>query len=207
MKKVLVFGMSDNLGGVETVILNYYRNLDKENIKFDFLFNTESIVYEDEIKKSGGKLYKITPRRKSVIKYHNELKTFFKEHAKEYDAIWVNLCILSNIDWLKYAKKYGIKCRILHSHNSQNMENNFKLLLHKFNKLFVKKYATHYWACSDKAAEWFYNRDIINSKKYQIIHNAIDTKKYKYDENIRNRMREKLGINDKFVVGHVGRFH
>ena len=62
----------------------------------------------------------------------HRLNNFFQKHAHEYAAIWVNLCILSNIDWLKYAKKYGINCRILHSHNSQNMENKIKLFLHKF---------------------------------------------------------------------------
>ncbi|MDY4971305.1 MAG: glycosyltransferase family 1 protein, partial [Lachnospiraceae bacterium] len=65
MKKVLVFGMTDNPGGVESVIMNYYRNIDRRKIQFDFLCNSEIVAYEDEIIELGGNVYKITPRKES----------------------------------------------------------------------------------------------------------------------------------------------
>ncbi len=207
MKKILVFGMTDNLGGVETVIMNYYRNIDKSKIQFDFLYNTEKIVYADEIKSLGGNTYKITPRAKGIIQYKADMKNFFKEHAREYSAIWVNLCILSNIDWLKYAKRYGIKCRIIHSHNSKNMTTKFKFLLHKINKKFLRLYATEYWACSEEAGKFFYGEHIRKGNKYKIINNAIDTKKYEFNQNEREIYRKKLNIENKLVIGHIGRFH
>ena len=104
MKKILVFGMTDNPGGIESVIMNYYRKIDREKIQFDFLSNSPYIVYEDEIKSLGGKIYLITARKKNYFKFRQELKEFMLRHAVEYEAIWVNVCTLSNIDYLISAK-------------------------------------------------------------------------------------------------------
>lgn len=207
MKKILVFGMSENLGGVETVIMNYYRNINKENIQFDFLYNTKEIAYEEEIKSLGGQTFKITPRGESIKRYKVDMKNFFENHAKEYSAIWVNLCILSNIDWLKYAKKYGIKVRIVHSHNSKNMTTKVKYMLHKINKQFLKNYATNFWACSEEAGKWFYNKNIRESDTYKIINNAINVQEYKFNDEIRKKYRQEMQIDKDLVIGHIGRMH
>ncbi len=207
MNRVLVFGITENPGGVESVIMNYYRKIDKTKIQFDFLCNTETVAYEEEIKSLGGAIYHITSRRKNYREYKKEIKLFFEENAKKYSTIWVNVCSLANIDYLKYAKKYGIKYRIIHSHNSQNMDSKLRGMIHKLNRLNIEKYATDYWSCSEEAGEWFFNNEIINGNKYLIVNNAIDTEKYMFDENIRNRYRKKLDIDNKLVIGHVGRFH
>lgn len=207
MKKVLVFGMTENPGGVESVIMNYYRHFDRNNIKLDFLCNTEDVAYEDEIINMGGKIYKITARSKNYKKYKHEINTFFKNHAKEYNAIWVNICSLANIDYLKYAKKYNIKKRIIHCHNSQNMDSFLRGLLHRFNKLSLKKYATDFWTCSNEASSWFYSDKIINSDKYLLINNAIDCNKYAYNKKIREKIRKDLNLEDKIVFGNIGRLH
>lgn len=207
MKKVLVFGMTENPGGVESVIMNYYRNIDRNKIQFDFLCNTEIVAYSDEIEKLGGKIYKVTARSKNRKKFYHELDSFFKNHSKEYEAIWVNVCSLANIDYLKCAKKYNIKTRIIHAHNSQNMDSFIRGLLHRFNRLIISKYATDYWTCSDEASKWFYNKKIINSNKYKIVYNAIDTKKYQFDDNKRKKIRKKLDLEDKLVITNIGRLH
>ena len=207
MKKILVFGMTDNPGGVETVIMNYYRHIDKSNIQFDFLCNTEKVAYEEEIKQIGGNIYKITARSKNFKKYKADMKAFFKEHASEYSAIWVNICILVNIDYLKYAKKYGIKHRIIHSHNSQNMASFIKGIMHRINKRIIHRYATDFWTCSEEAGKWFFTKKIRNSNKYLLVRNAIDTSKYQFNNDIRIEYRNKLGISEKFVLGNIGRLH
>lgn len=205
MIRVLVVGMTSMMGGVESVIMNYFRNIDQSVCQFDFLSEVESLAYQEEINRTKSKIIKITPRRKSLLKHRNELKKIFKEN--KYDAIWVNLCTLSNIESLKYAKKYGVKVRIIHSHNSENMGSKLTLLLHKLNRLNIEKYATDFWACSDLAGTFFYNSKIMSDKNYKVINNAIDLEKFKFDEDIRQRYREELCLEDKFVVGHVGRFH
>ena len=207
MNKVLVFGITDIPGGIESVIMNYYRNIDRTKIQFDFLCNTEKVAYEDEILILGGKIYRITARSKDYKKYKADMEIFFKEHSKEYNAIWINICSLANIDYLKYAKKYNIKYRIIHCHNSQNMDSFLRGILHRWNRIFIKKYATDFWSCSDDANNWFYSKNIINSDKYLLVKNAIDLDKYKFNEEIRNQYRKLLKIENNLVIGHIGRFH
>ena len=205
--KILVFGMTENPGGIESVIMNYYRHINRENIQFDFLCNSKEVAYEDEIANLGGKIFKVTPRSSSRFKFAKDMKKFFINNAQNYTAIWVNVCSLANIDYLKYAKKYGIEKRIIHCHNSQNMDSTIRGLLHKFNKVFLNKYATDFWSCSNEAAKWFYTKEILESNKYMLIKNAIDCKKFSFNTEIRNEYRKALKIENKIVLGNIGRFH
>ncbi len=206
MIRILVFGMTENPGGVESFLINYYRNMNRQKIQFDFLCNSHELVaYEDELIKLGGRTFHITARSKNRFLYKKELEEIFRKHAQEWSAIWVNVCSLANIDYLKVAKKYGIKKRIIHSHNSQNMDSKLRMLLHVWNRRNIKKWATDFWACSEDAAHWFYNEKIFDNSI--IIHNAIDVERMKFDIEKRNALRKQYGIEDKFVIGNVGRLH
>ena len=207
MVNVLVFGMTDNPGGVESVIMNYYRNIIDPDIHFDFLCNYHSMVYYDEVIARGSKVFFITPRRENYRQFVYELDQFMRKNAKKYQAIWVNLCSLVNIDYLISAKKYGIPKRIIHCHNSDNDAGRLKWIIHQFNRLRVTRYATHFWSCSDTASNWFYNKDTINSPKYRVITNAIDVNRFTFDASLRSIIRKDLGVENKIVIGHVGRFH
>ena len=206
MNNILIFGMTENPGGVESFLMSYIRKINRGNFKFDFLCNShDKIAYEDELISYGCEIYHITARSKDYKKYKREMQQFFKENASQYDTIWVNVCSLANIDYLKYAKKYGIKRRIIHSHNSMNMDSKLRGLLHAYNKRHIDKYATDFWACSKEAGEWFYSKQIMQGANYKEIKNAIDISQYKYDEDIRIAYRKKYGVEDKFVIGNVGR--
>lgn len=207
LKKVLVFGMTDNPGGVESFLMAYYRKLDRNKIQFDFLCNNATVAYEDEIKALGGAVYKICARSQNPALYKSELDSFFKEHSSEYCAIWVNVCSLANIDYLKAAKKYGIKTRIIHSHNAQNMDSALRGVLHKLNRLFIAKYATHFWACTDLAADFFYNSKIKASKNFHEVKNAIDVAAFSFSSEARENLRRELGLENCLVFGNVGRLH
>ena len=204
--KVLVFGMTPNPGGVESVLMNYYRNINNKKVHFDFLCNSyDKIAYEDELVANGSKIFKVAMRSKHSIKYHKELNEFFEKNASNYDAIWVNLNSLANIDYLKLAKKYGIKRRIIHSHNSRNMDGYLRGLLHEKNKKQIARYATDFWACSVEAGKWFYPEKI---RKYEkIINNAIDLNSIRFDEEQRKILRKKFNLEGKLVIGNVGRLH
>lgn len=207
MKKILVFGVTENPGGVESLIMNYYREIDKTKIQFDFLCNTEVVAYEEEIVSLGGRVFRIPARRNGRKKFVDALDRFMKSNAKNYAAIWMNVCSLANIDYLKSAKKYGIPKRIIHCHNADNGDSYLRGLLHKMNRKVVRKYATDFWTCSDQAVDWFFGADIRKLSTYQLIHNAIDVKKYSFNEEIRKEYRKKIGLEDKKVIGHIGRFH
>mgnify|MGYP003437406745 CR=1 FL=1 len=90
MKKVLVFGMTDNPGGMESVIMNYYRHIDRSVLQFEFLCNTEKVAYEDEIRKLGGVIHNICARSKNLKQYKHDMTEFFKNNAEKYCALWFN---------------------------------------------------------------------------------------------------------------------
>ena len=210
LKKVLVFGMTDNPGGMESCIMNYYRHVDKNKIHFDFLCNWESMVCEKEVKANGSKVYTIPQKSRNYKAYKRAMNTFFSEHADEYDVFWYNTCTLTNIDYLIYAKRYGIKKRIIHAHNTQLMQTGkrryFYSLMHHYWKNHISRYATDFWACSESAGDFFYKAPILKGKALKIIHNAIETEKYAYDSVTRKQIRETYNLENRYVIGHVGRF-
>ena len=181
MYRVLVFGMTENPGGVESFIMNYYRRIDRKKIRFDFLCNSyEPVAFEDEILAMGGRTFHFTARRQNPVRFKRELERFFSRHGRKYQAIWVNVNSLANIDYLKIARKYGIPKRIIHSHNAQNMDSRLRGVLHELNRSEVGKYATDFWACSEYAAKWFYaGRGGKGALRHPavIIRNAIDVEK------------------------------
>ena len=202
MKKYLVFGMSSLMGGVEAFLINYVEQMmDEENV-FEFVFfNTvPEVVEKTELKKC--KYHVVPSRTRNWFGYYQGLKKIIKEG--KYDVLWYNVCTLSDITLLKLAYKYQVPCRIVHSHNSENMGNRIVGILHNIHKKSVSKYATEFFACSEKAADFMFSHKIQNIR---IINNAIITEKYKYDKGIRETVRKNLGIKDEMVVGHVGRFH
>lgn len=206
MYRILVFGMTENPGGVESFLMNYYRHINRELIQFDFLCNTyQKVAFEDEIVSYGGCVFHIAARSDNYFRFHKELDAVFKDHAGEWNAVWVNVCSLANVDYLKIARKYGIQRRIIHSHNSQNMDSKLRGLLHAYNKKRIASYATDFWACSSDASKWFYSGETLN--KAVIIHNAIDVDSMKFDPAKRNQLRTEHGWENKYVIGNVGRLH
>ncbi len=198
--------MTENPGGVESFLITYYRNIDRSKVQFDFLCNShDPVAYEEELKALGGKCYHVAPRSKDPVRYYREMQALFKEHASEWNAIWVNVCSLANIDYLIFAKKYGIARRIIHSHNAQNMDSRLRGVLHRLNKQRIASLATDFWACSETAAEWFYNEKLL--QKVKIIRNAIDVDKYTYNASAGNKIRTEHGWQNKYVIGNIGRLH
>lgn len=197
--------MSDNWGGVESVIMNYYRKFDKNKIQFDFVCYQNQCVCEDEIVKNGGKVFKFIGKTTGIAH-----KKYMKNLLASYDGIWCNRCDLANIDVLKIAKNVGVKMRIIHSHNTDLMDKNVfkrgvKRIFHLINKLVISKYATNYFACSENAGRWFYSNAIMSSDKYLEVNNAIDLENFAYSAEQRLAIKKELNLEGCFVVGNVGR--
>lgn len=206
MYRILVFGMTENPGGVESFLRNYISVLSGEKLRFDFLCNFRvPMAYESEMQQLGSRVFYITARSQNFFQYKKELKAFFEKHASEYDCIWVNVSSLANIDYLKLAKKYNIPRRIIHSHNSRNMDSALRGRLHAFNKRRIGKWATDFWACSEEAAKWFYPSEL--SGKVVQIHNAISVERMRYTEEGRKKHREQLNCETGYLLGNIGRLH
>lgn len=190
-------------GGVESFLMNYYKNIDRTKIQFDFIIDSDSaVVPRKEIESLGGRIIEIPPYQK-IFKYIKELKKVLK--SNNYDIVHSHINTLS-IFPLYCAWSCKVPIRIAHSHSTTNRKewkkNMLKVILRPFSKVF----ANNYFACSEYAGRWLFGNKTFDEGKVTIIHNAIDTEKFRYNEDIRNKVRKDLGIEDKFVIGHIGRF-
>lgn len=191
-------------GGVEAVVMNYYRHIDHSKIQFDFICDSDStcIPYE-EIEKLGGRVYLVPPYQK-VFKYHFALKKLLKEN--NYHIVHSHINTLSVFS-LFAAKMAGIPVRIAHSHSATNPKefkrNLFKQILRPFSKIF----ATDYMCCSEMAGRWQFGNKTYDKHKVYLLNNAVDLNHFCFDSDIRKSIRKSLDIKDDMVVlGHAGRF-
>ena len=191
-------------GGVESVIMNYYRHLDHSKIQFDFICDEDSTrIPYDEIKKLGGRVF-LVPKYQNLSKYLKALEKLFKEN--QYRIVHSNINTLSVFS-LYAAKKAGVPIRISHSHSTSNPKEWKRNLIKNTLRPFSKRYATDYFACSELAGRYLFGNKTFDRGEVKIIHNAIDIDKFRFDEVVRKKLRKEFGIkNSTIVIGHVGRF-
>lgn len=205
MLRVLHSVSNMDRAGIETILMNYYRHIDRTKIQFDFLCNkTKPGAYDDEIKKLGGNIYHspgLNPLK--FFKYKKYMFNLFKENP-EIQVMHSHNGELA-YQSLYGAYKYGIKNRICHAHNTK-IEPNLKKPLKLLYKTQLKKVANYYWGCGIDALRFYFSDRIIKDNNYRILHNAIEVEKFIYNESIRNKIIKELNLNNKFVIGHVGRF-
>lgn len=188
-------------GGIETFIMNIYRNIDRSKVQFDFaVYSNEKGEYDDEIIQLGGKIYKFIGRRENPIKYYKCWNKFLKNNSLNYNSIHMHVSSLTTILPLKIAKKYGIKNRIIHSHSTSQPGKIHKIFM-GINKNRIKKYATDLIACSTEAGNY-----VFGSSKFIVLKNGIDAQKYKFNPIEREKIRNKYGLKNDVVFTHIGRF-
>lgn len=187
-------------GGLETMIMNYYRHIDRSKVQFDFLVHRDfEADYDAEILSLGGRIYRLPPLNPFGVEYLSQLDQFFEEHG-EYRIVHCHLDCMAGIP-LKYAKKHGVPVRIAHAHNS-NQTKDKKYLLKLFYRRNITKYATDLFACGDEAGKWMFR-----ATSFHIMNNAIDTARYVYSPETAEQARTELKIpGNAMVCGHVGRF-
>ena len=185
--------------GLETMLMNYYRNIDRTKIQFDFLTHRPGKSdYDDEILSLGGKVY-YAPRLypQNYPAYFKYMKKFFAEHP-EYQIVHSHIDSMSYLPLLA-AKKAGVPVRIAHSHNT-SIDKDFKYILKQYFRKKITKAANYYCACGQEAGEF-----LFPGKEFTFIPNAIEVDKFLYNKEVRDKKRKDLGLANEFVVGHVGR--
>lgn len=202
-KRVLHIGMTYNPGGVESFVMNYYKNMDLERIQFDFVDMYKGIAYKDEIEKLGGNIFSIPHFKKNPIKNYRNLTDLIK--SQNYDVIHVHMLSAAYVLPLTAAKRSGVKTIIAHSHNSSKAPGVVRGVLNRVNRRSLLKNSTHFLACSEAAGKWLF-AESQNSREIKIINNAIDVSGFSFNEETRRNVRERMEIEGKFVIGHVGRF-
>lgn len=209
--KVLYFVDRMLRGGIQSFLIENIKHMDRKNLDIEFLLLDDGNKYEleDVLKDLGIKVHKLEGIwiRKPIdyIKYSKAVDSFFSNH---HDYKLVHLHASSkNFMILKKAKKYGIKIRIAHSHNIEfQTKNILKRFVGNCFKIPLKKYATHYFACSELAGKWLFGEKLSQEGKVTVIHNAVDIEKFRFNEEEKEKIRKELNIEDKLVFGNVGRF-
>lgn len=207
--KVLQINMSTSgHGGVSEILFKIYKYIDKTKVEFDFLSPNKTTyeIYRNEIEKNDGKLYGLnipSIRYMRKITLSRRLNEFLKDKA--YDIIHINSgSFFFNLQVAMIAKKNNIKRIIVHSHNTKNKKKIAKNVLRYICKPLLNYYATDFLACSKRAAEDMFTKKVAQEKAI-IIKNGIELEKFKFNSEIRKKLREELNIEDKFVIGNVGR--
>lgn len=204
-KRVLhVLGRLDR-GGAETLVMNLYRNIDRNKVQFDFVIHTtDKCDYNDEIKSLGGRIYSLpTYTGKNHLQYKKSWNRLFIDHP-EYNIIHGHVRSTASI-YLKVAKKNGL-ITIAHSHNTSSGIG-FAAIVKYILQYKIRYTADFLFACSKNAGVWLFGKRACKKSNFYILNNAIDTEIFTFNEEIRLEKRNEFEISDKFVIGHVGRFH
>src|SRR5574344_1777213 len=202
--RILQIAIHDNIGGVEKFVMNYYENINREKIQFDFVSQYEKLCFEDEIKKMGGHIYSVDNVGRHPIKYYHQLKKII--HNGGYKTVHINMLSAANVLPIFAAKSCHVKNIIIHSHNSNIPPGILRKILHIINKPFLHM-GNEYWACSLAAGDWMFGKKFFEKSKHCIIKNALDLNEFKFNAEKRELIRRRLQISKNTkVFGHIGRF-
>lgn len=212
--KVLELGPGDfGNSGLSVIAWNWYQKFDLEKICVDFLAcAVPGDSYIECIRKNGGEFYLVDIEGKNIVQ--RQIERFFtsRKIAKEnkYDFVHIHVSEAAETFFFYAGVRPFCKKIIIHSHNSgmgcESIKFNFgakiKLYIHKFCKHLIGDRDVVRLACSDLAGKWMY----LPKHDYTVINNGIDTKRFVFDKQARDKLRTELKIENKFVVGHIGRF-
>lgn len=189
-------------GGVEAVVLNYYQNINRENIQFDFIIDSDSSVVPYElITDLGGRVYRISPYQ-HLRAYQRDLTALFKKN--NYLIVHSHINAISVIP-LRIAKKCGVPIRIAHNHSTAAPGETRKNILKSILRIFSKKYPTQYMAPTRYAGEWLFGSKVADNELY-ILKNAVNVELFSYNKKAREEMRNELAYqSDDIVIGNIGR--
>lgn len=197
MERILQVVTYMGRGGIETMLMNYYRRMDREKIQFDFLVHRDFRAdFDDEIEALGGRIYRVPPMNPASGSYRKALSDFFKTHP--YRVVHCHLNYMSGVV-LAAAKQAGVPVRIAHAHTA-NMAPGWKQAVRRLCKYLIPATSTHLFACSTEAG-----RAIFGKQDFSILANAIDASAFTPDDTIRAEVRAELGLGSELTVMHVGR--
>lgn len=197
MLKVLVIETTVfGYDGITNVIVNYYTYQDHAKVKMDLItINPVNKKLKNELDKNGDQNYVLPYRNNKPLKYMFELKKIIK--AGKYDVVHVHGCSATMAVEMLACKSVGVKVRIAHSHNTKCDH----IKVDKILRPFFNRWCDYGFACGQEAGEWMFS-----GKKFDIITNGINIEKFQYNQQVRDEYRKKYNLEDKLVIGHIGRF-
>ena len=214
------------VGGAECRIIDLYRNMDRDKIQFDFLVHyspektgkksptsdelmavREPDYFDSSVKKLGGRIFCL-PKfvGTNLVEYKKAIKQFFKEHPNEWKVVQGHMTSTAAI-YLPIAKKAGVPICIAHARSAgvdQGVKGLATRVLRK--PLHKEGIADYSFACSREAGVSVFGQDMVDAGNVRVIPNAIDLKRFAYNEQVREKIRDELNVSNALVIGHVGSF-
>lgn len=206
--RILQCFVSNKVDGVTQSIYNNYKYMDKETVRYDFLYIHGKPWFATELEMKGSHFVEV-PSLKHPISYFNTIRKIVA-HGR-YDAVYFNLSFAHIVPILAAYAGHA-KNILVHAHSSSiDRKQAWKRLIirmyHYLSKSVWNHFINYRLACSTLAGNFLFGKKHMLDKEFSIVHNAIDLEKYKYAESLRNEVRKELGVSPhSFVVGHVGRF-
>ena len=190
-------------GGSQAMIINLYKAIDRDKIQFDFIMDKpQNDALLSVVKQLGARVYTLPYfKGNNYTEVKNAWDSFLKEHT-EYKILHSHIRSYASI-YLPIAKKYGLKT-IIHSHSTSNGKG-IKAIAKSIMQYPLRWQADYYFACSVKAGQWLFGNKIVKKDNFVVLKNAIDAKKFVYNDNQRIEAKNLLGIKDEFVLGFLGR--
>ena len=198
-------------GGIESLIFNLLDKTERNRVNYDFLLLRDQIEsHEDDIQKynsqkiivnidlSGNIFSRYKKLYLGLLKYFENCPYKIVHFQAVGTSFGGSLALLA-------AKKSGIPIRIVHAHSADYKTNVIRRIDILLGQWFHKKWGTHFMACSDKAAQFSFGKNYKKHCKVIILNNGIDTDKFRFDEAERIRVRQEYDIENKFVIGSIGR--
>jgi len=192
------------ISGVDSVVMNYYRHIDKSRVQFDFFMDGyNKTPLDEEILDLGGRVIKLEPYEKSMRTNMRQCREAFEKNR--YTIVHSHLNTLSVFPlYAAYCAKVPV--RIAHSHSTTSRGEFKRNLMKQALRPFSKTFATHYAACADYTARWLFGTKAVKQGKVRLIQNAVDTSRFFPDTAAGKRIRKEFKLENRFIIGHIGRF-
>ena len=205
MIRVLHMIASLDVGGSQTLMMNIYRNIDREKIQFDFVIDRpEETYFAGEIRSLGGRVYTMPAfHGTNAGEIRRDWNNFFYTHP-EYHVLHSHVRSYASL-YLPVAKAHGVKT-IIHSHNSNN-GTGVSAVAKQVLQLPLRHQADVLMACSTEAGEWLFGKRACRSDRFIFLPNGVDTRRFAPAPAARERVRRELGVGDAWVIGNIGRFY
>ena len=199
-KVLIVMGGSNmGYGGIESMVMNYYRHINKDNVQIDFVFFGDGEgLYDEELLSNGSRLFHLPIKSKHYFKSKQAMRDLLL--TEKYDVVHANLNAAGILEAMKMAKKCAVPMRVAHAHSTNHgTVNKIRWFLNDFARKNIFKYSTHNFACSDIAGQWYYA-----DRNFTIVPNAVKTERFLFNQEARDRVRKENQCGDNLIVGHVG---
>ncbi len=207
MRRVCCLCESWASGGIESFLCNVLTRLDMTALEVDIVaVQMDDSVFSEKLKARGVRFYELSGSTRKVLKNHRLFRALLRE--RHYDVLHLNAFQGLSLAYLRIAKEKGVPMRIAHSHNTalrRSMTRSVKLAIHSWAKEQYTRDATALWACSKDAATFLFSARELDRHGFQFIPNGIDVEHFRFDPAARETVRHELGLDGKFVIGHVGR--